>query len=227
LHWLGNALSSSVGKKFVMGITGLLLCGFLVVHLAGNLLLYVGPEAYNRYAHTLHSQEWLIKIAEVILLLLFASHIFLGIRTMLTNRAARRKEYAVKESKIRERTVAEWLQPESWMFISGAIVLGFLLLHLSDFHWQIRLSDQTAGLEPFEKALTILSNPISMTLYIIGCLVLGVHLLHGFSSAFQSLGINHPKYTPWIKCLGIVFAFVIGLGFASFPVWAALLRASQ
>ncbi len=200
MNWLTKALTSSIGKKFVMAITGLLLCGFLVVHLAGNLLLYVGPEAYNKYAHTLHSQEWFIKIAEAGLLVLFVGHIGLAVRTWSENRAARKARYLQKTSKLDacDTTSPAPAAAETWMFWSGVVVLIFLLVHLADFHFGVRLKGPE-GEQPFDKAARILHEGSTFWIYLVGCLVLGIHLTHGFSSAFQSLGINHPKYNTLIR----------------------------
>ncbi len=227
MKWLLDALATSVGKKFVMGITGLLLCGFLVVHLAGNFLMYVGPQAYNNYAHALHSQEWFVKIAEVILAILFLSHIVLAIRCTRENRIARNHSYEMKVSKIDNPGVNKLAGADSWMFISGAVVLAFLLLHLWDFTLEGRtdisyLDGNNVAKEPFEKAVMILQTPVSFVVYLVGCVLLGWHLSHGFASAFQSLGLSHPKYDPLVRVLSLTFALVVGLGFASFPLWAWL-----
>ncbi len=210
-----RALSTTVGQKLVMGATGLLLCGFLTVHLAGNLLLFQGAEHYNRYAHKLHENE-LLPVAEAGLLVLFVLHIILAFTTTGTNTVARPVGYREKQSKLSGGLL---LQPHNYMFLTGVIVLGFLLLHLSDMRlaeWEFRLKHDPAA-TPAENALRVLKDPISAIVYILGSLVLGFHLLHGFQSAFRSLGLNHPKYTPLITKLGIVFAIAIGLGFASLP----------
>jgi succinate dehydrogenase / fumarate reductase, cytochrome b subunit len=222
-----KALSSSVGKKFVMGVTGLLLCIFLVAHLAGNLLLYAGPDAYNKYAHTLHSQRILLLIAEVILYFLFIAHIYLAFHTTAENRAARGQQYAMRRSKLdaAPHTTSWPLRPEAWMFISGAIVLFFLIVHVGQFAWEIWLPGPK-GEEPFAKAIRIMKDNFTAAVYLIGVVILGIHLWHGFASAFQSLGITHPRYAGLIKWLGVVFAIVMGLGFASFVVFARMATAS-
>ncbi len=209
-----RAILSTVGKKFILGFTGLLLIGFVVVHLVGNFLLYVGSENYNHYAHTLHSTQ-LIYIAEVGLLFLFVLHIYLAFQITWENRLARPIHYKMRRSK-QDKT--PWT-PSSLMFVSGAIVLAFILLHLADFRFELRLTGDPAE-EPALRALRKLQNPISASVYFLGSLFLGWHLWHGFQSVFQTFGLNHPKYTPWIQRLGIVLAIVLGLGFASFPVWA-------
>lgn len=216
-NWLIRALSTTVGQKLVMGLTGLLLCGFLTVHLAGNLLLFQGAEHYNKYAHKLHENE-LLPVAEAGLLVLFLLHILLAFTTASANTRARPVGYREKQSKL-DATV--YLFPHNYMFLTGAIVLGFLLLHLSDMRfaeWSLRLPHHATD-TPAEHALRILKDPISAVVYVLGSLILGVHLAHGFQSAFRSLGLNHPKYTPYIAVLGYVFATVIALGFASLPIY--------
>lgn len=220
MNWFLKALSSSVGRKYVMGLTGLLLCGFLLTHFAGNLLMLVGAGAYNKYAHTLHSQEWFIKFAEVCLAGLFFAHLYLAFATTKDNRAAREKQYDLQESKQDQGALVYALTPHNWMFFTGAIVLLFILLHLADFAMELRPGFNYEGLEPYDKAMMILRDPVSFTVYCLGTIALCWHLLHGVSSAFQSLGINHPKYNKTIKCFGAVFAFTFGLGFIIFPLWA-------
>jgi succinate dehydrogenase / fumarate reductase cytochrome b subunit len=222
-----KGLSSSVGKKFLMGITGLLLCVFLVAHLGGNLLLYVSPSAYNHYAHGLHTQEWLIRIAEVGLAVLFAVHIYLSFRTSQENYAARRHRYVMKQTKldVAPHTSYSPLRPETWMLVSGLIVLVFLILHLSEFTWQIRLTGPPDE-EPYDKAVRILRDNLTGAVYLAGTLVLGVHLWHGFASAFQSIGLMHPRYAGLIKWSAVAFGCVIGLGFASFVFFARLVPTS-
>jgi len=225
LSLLVKALSSSVGKKFVMGFTGLLLCGFLVAHLAGNLLLYLGPDAYNKYAHTLHSEPALLFVAEVILYALFVIHILLAFTVTSQNRAARGQGYEVKHSKLdaAPHTTSSPVHPEAWMFTSGAIVLFFLIVHLFQFTWQKWPWFTTPpGEEPFDKAIRILNDNFTSVVYVIGVIILGIHLWHGFASAFQSLGITHPKYAALIKWVGVIFACVIAIGFASFVVFARM-----
>lgn len=218
MKWLMQACSTTIGKKFVMAITGLLLCAFLVVHLAGNLLLYVGPQAYNDYAHALHRQEWLVKIAEVGLIVLFGLHIVLAVQTSRQNRAARNHRYAVKESKIRDRLSP--VKPETWMLISGLIIFGFLILHLVDFTFLLRPDIDYADFErnEYDKAAAILKTPLTALVYTVGSAILGFHLAHGVSSAFQSMGWNHPRYESPLRWCGVLFAAVIGIGFVTFPV---------
>ncbi len=225
IRWFLRLLSSSIGQKFVMGITGLLLSGFVVTHLAGNLLLFAGAKPFNDYAHALHAQWELLALAEAGLLVLFLAHVYLAVTTSIGNARARTGNYvALKQTKVPGRVIGA----NSWMFASGAVVLGFVILHLIDLRLGLRTdvkylaeSDPEA---PFKNTVAVLSNPISRLIYFIGVIVLGVHLSHGFSSAFQSLGLNHPKYMPTIKIIGKILAFAIAIGFASIVVIVPGLR---
>lgn len=201
-----------------MGVTGLLLCGFLIVHLAGNLLLFAGKEHFNEYAHALHKQWELVAIAEVGLLVLFVAHVYLAVSTSAGNWKARTSQYAVKETKVPGRIIGA----NSWMFASGAVVLAFVILHIVDIRLGMRTDvkylAETDLNAPYANTVAVLSNPISRIVYFVGVVILGVHLSHGFASAFQSIGLNHPKYMPLIKIIGQVFAVVIAVGFASLVV---------
>jgi len=218
LSWLTAALKSSVGKKCVMGVTGLFLCLFLVIHLAGNLLLYVGAESYNRYAHTLHANPALIVFAEIVLYLAFLVHIYLAITTNRENNEARGQGYALKQTKRTDRilNVFGWT-PDTTMFVTGAIVLAFLLVHLNDFSWNLIGPSEDA--QPYDKAVRLLGGLWRGVVYLVGCLFLGVHVAQGLQSAFQSLGINHPQFTRLLKRTSIAFAFIVTIGFGSFVIW--------
>ncbi len=220
MNWLTKALTSSVGKKYLMAITGLSLCLFLVVHLAGNLLLFAGQEAYDAYAHALHKNDGLLVIAEVGLFAIFVLHLGLAFVTSRENLAARDVEYATKKTKQPRRILQSGIWPANWMLVSGLMVLGFVVLHLIDFTFQWRPDINYTGKGPYDKAIDLLTSPLSMIGYLIGCSVLGFHLLHGFSSAFQSLGLSHPKYDAFLQRASLIFAVVIALGFISFVVWA-------
>jgi succinate dehydrogenase cytochrome b subunit len=217
LNRLTAALRSSVGKKFVMGISGLFLCFFLVIHLAGNALLYVGADHYNEYAHKLHSMPAFLFVAEVFLYAAFAGHIYLALVTYTENNSARDHGYNEKQTKRDDRAINFFgLTPDTTMFLTGAIVFLFLILHLYDFKFERFGDGGLASLEPYDKAGAILGDTFTKVAYAIGSLFLGVHVSHGFASAFQSLGLRHPRYVRCIEWTGVVFAIVVALGFASF-----------
>lgn len=221
LNWLLATLRSSVGKKFVMGGTGLFLCFFLVMHLAGNLLLYVGPHAYNTYAETLHKNAALLVVAEIGLFGAMLLHIYLAFTTAAENRAARGSQgYAMKQTKIQGRVINFLgLSPDTTMFISGAVIFGYLIIHLSDFKFEVFADEALRAADPFAKAQHILGSMSRKIIYGIAALTVGLHVSHGFASAFQSLGLRHPKYTPTIQVLGKAFAVFVTVGFGSFIFW--------
>lgn len=201
-----------------MAITGLLLCGFLVVHLAGNLLLFAGAEAYNAYAHKLHDNEDLLHVAETGLALIFFTHLYLAFSLSAENRTARGRGYAQNQTK-RENLIIK-IRPESWMLVTGLGLLAYMILHLADFTLEFRDRSHYEGLEPFDKAVSLLSDPISRMGYVAGFAFLFAHLSHGISSAFQSLGLSHPKYNAVIKWGGLAFALALAIGNASLVFWA-------
>lgn len=218
-----KALSTSVGRKIVMAITGLLLVGFLISHLAGNLLLLQpaddkGEFAYDHYAHWLHDQMWL-PIAETGLFVLFAAHIYLAVVTTRANREARKADYLQKKLKYEDRAP---VAGDGWMFISGAIVLGFILLHLADFKMELRPDVTYDGLEPREKAVAVLQTPLSIGVYVVGTIFLWFHLAHGIASAFQTLGLRSTKTAEAIRWGSNLLAAALALGFMSLPLLALL-----
>jgi succinate dehydrogenase / fumarate reductase, cytochrome b subunit len=210
-------LASSVGRKVVMGLTGLSLVLFLVGHLGGNLIMYLGPAAYNDYAHHLHAFP-LLPIVELGLLAVFLVHIFLGITMTLQNRAARGpRGYAKSGSK--QSGINPFFSRN--MLVTGFVLLCFLVLHLAQFKFGLVMAG--SGIESaYEKAVRILKEPVTIAVYLLGVFLLGAHLWHGFQSSFRSLGIEHPKYTPAIIKLGILFAIVATVGYASLPVFTKL-----
>ena len=179
----------------------------------------MGAKPFNEYAHALHSQWELLAVAEFGLVVLFLAHVYLAVATTIGNYRARRDFYVLKQSKVPGRIIGA----NSWMFASGSVVLGFVILHLIDLRLGLRSSLQylpETDLEaPFKNTLAAISDPISRVVYFVGVIVLGVHLSHGFASAFQSLGLNHPKYTPLIKIIGKIFGVIIAVGFASIVVF--------
>ena len=228
MNSLINALASSVGRKFVMGLTGLFLCFFLVIHLAGNLLMYVGAETYNTYAHTLHNQQAFLIFSQVLLYVAFLLHLVIAFKLTATNLAARRNNYQMKQSKQTGRALQSWIAPEVWMFWTGVVVLAFLMVHLCDFKFGLSFSEQVEGKEPYDRVTFILQNSAwRQGMYVAGAVLLGVHVSHGFASCFQSLGISHPNVNCCLKWCSIVFAWIVAIGFASFPLAIDYLAAAS
>jgi succinate dehydrogenase / fumarate reductase cytochrome b subunit len=210
---LGDCLASSLGKKAVMAATGLLLVGFLIAHLAGNLTLYADKDgqAFDAYCAKLQSFGPLLLVAEVLLALLFCAHVYLGARLTMENRDARRAGYSIRSSRGR-KTLGS-----SSMFFTGALVLGFLIKHLIDFRLdgQFHASPAATVRESFQQ-------PATVAIYVLGMAALGLHLSHAFQSAFQSLGIHHPRLVPLLERTGLALAIALPVGFASLPLYFCL-----
>ena len=217
MSWLTRTLSNPTGKKVLVAITGLGLVVFLIGHIAGNLLIYVGPEAMNAYAEGLHHLPGFAAI-EVGLLLCFMLHIGLVLQLTLENRAARGEQgYAVSNTKQTRGVLA--VVASKTMAISGIIVLVFVVVHLLDLRF-----DRGGEEDVYRKVVDVLSNPGKAALYAVGSLLVSWHLFHGFQSAFRSLGLGHAKYSPALGKLGALLALIFAIGFASIPVWVMITK---
>jgi len=199
-----------------MGLTGLMLVGFLFVHLSGNLKLMPGfgsPEKFDSYVDFLWSFEGFLLLAELGLAALFLCHIYLAMRLTLENVQARRNRY-----KVRSDRGAKTFGSAS-MFATGALILLFLVKHLLDFRFDGEFHEA-----PAEAVIAKLSSPLHGTIYLLASAVVAVHLSHGIQSAFQSLGFRHPRWTPVVTVAGYGIAVLLGLGFASIPAYFLFLR---
>jgi len=202
-------LGSSIGRKVIVAVAGLLLCGFLVTHLAGNLFLYVGAEQFNYYAKTLEESP-LILPAEIILAAIFLAHIVVSLKLRWENKQARPVGYVMQESK-GGRTPGS-----RTMAVSGILLLAFLIVHIRTFKFG-------EGPDLYTVVMTAFSNKAYSLFYVVAMGALGLHLSHGFQSAFQTLGLSHPRYSAYIRAAGLLFALAIAGGFATFPIWAGFL----
>ena len=207
MRWLTHFLSSSIGKKTLMALTGLALIGFLFVHLGGNLILYAGDDAFREYVEGIQAWGVLLYVAEAGLALLFLAHIGLGLRVSMENREARKERYRMRAS--RGGSTAGSLS----MLVTGVVVLLFLVVHLWHFRFDDEFLDRPGGL-----VRETLSKPVPALVYLLGVAALTLHLTHAFQSACQTLGVNHPSLTPLLKKAGLGLGLLLGLGFASFPL---------
>ena len=212
-------VASSIGKKWVVGISGVLLVLFVLAHLAGNLTIYIGPygEGINVYAQALHANPALLWIARIGLLVVFLVHIFTTLSLVLENRRARPQRYAVNarvQSTIFARTMA----------LSGLVVLSFLIFHVLQFAAGMSPHSHLYDLEGRHDvaAMIILSfhNPWVSGFYLLSLGLLGMHLSHGISSVFQTFGLNGRKSAGLIKNGALLVAWALMVGFASIPVAA-------
>ncbi len=220
LKWLGHFFSSSLGRKLIMSLTGLFLCLFLFIHMTGNLQLLKsdGGRAFNEYAYfmTLFGP---IKIVSYITYFFILLHAIDGIGLALKNRQARPVKYAANPKG------SSWASRN--MAVLGTIILVFLVIHLKQFWFEYKFGtsvpsvtyDGTEYKNLYAVVVEAFSQWWYVLLYLVSLVALSYHLIHGFQSAFQTLGINHKKYTPIIKALGWIFSIGVPLGFALQPLY--------
>ena len=210
-----------MGKKYIMAITGLVLVGFVIAHLIGNLQIFLGPEALNRYGHFLQTTPELLWPARIFLLVMVALHIVAAIALTRENRAARPVPYAHYE-------VVAASYASRTMFMSGLIVLVFIIYHLLHFTVQVpqinltgqdfrALEDVKQRHDVYGMMVTGFSNPLVSGFYVLGMALLCLHLSHGISSLFQSLGLSNRAYGEFLDKLAVAAAIIIFIGYVSIP----------
>lgn len=209
-----NFFSSSIGKKVIVGLTGLFLITFLVVHVGINatILLNDNGETFNTAAHFM-SHFWVIRIMEIGLFAGIIAHIVLTLKLHFENKSKRPVAYAVTDGKANSK----WYSRS--MALLGSLLLAFFVIHLGQFWAPTKIAVFNGEDEnSYEVVKTVLSNPIFLIIYILAFISLGYHLLHGFPSAFQTLGLNHKKYTPIIKAAGTAFSIIVPGLFAAIAI---------
>ena len=210
--------SSSVGTKLLIGLTGVLLVVYLLIHIAGNVVVFLGPAAFNTYAFTLESNP-LLPLIELVLLSWFVIHIYKTVRMFLSNQTARPVAYAKKKSAghTTRKTFAS-----STMIFSGLWLFAFLLVHVKAFHdgWGTQYEWPAGGRDLYRQEMETFANPVMVGFYIISMLVVGSHLWHGASSAFQSLGADKPAWTRVILPAGKAIAVLVAGGFIVIALFA-------
>ncbi|WP_158859144.1 succinate dehydrogenase cytochrome b subunit [Lunatibacter salilacus] len=220
MSWVTKTLNSTLGRKLLMALTGLFLILFLVVHLAGNLQLLAGDggEAFNIYAQGMAVNP-LIRGVSIINFILILVHIVYAILLTQHNKKARPIEYAVTNPSAN----SSWASRN--MGILGTVILIFLLVHLRGFWYRLKFGSPDKvnidGVE-YDNAFIIVEeafkNPFYAGFYVLSMVFLAFHLYHGFGSAFQTIGLNHKKYSPLIKKVGIGFAILVPALFALIPI---------
>lgn len=210
-----QTLTSPVGRKFVMGFTGIFLILFLIVHASINACIFMNDngETFNTVAHFM-SHNWIMRILEVGLFVGFILHIIQGLMLWKMNRAARPIHYSRKKyiSKIK------WYS--RYMGLLGTLLLLYLIMHLAHFwiYTKEELYFHGPDINLYQRMHDIFTQPLWFVLYLIGLGSLLFHLLHGFQSAFQSLGMNDKAWTPLVKKLGVAYSIIIVALFALMPV---------
>jgi succinate dehydrogenase / fumarate reductase cytochrome b subunit len=213
-----GVFSSSVGTKIAIGLTGVLLFLYLLIHIGGNLIVFFGPAAFNTYAFTLESNP-LLPLIELVLLSWFVIHIYKTVRMFLGNQNTRPVAYARKKSAghTTRKTFAS-----STMIVSGLWLLAFLVIHVKAFHdgWGREYAWPAGGRDLYRQEMETFQNPQMVGFYVISMIVVGSHLWHGISSAFQSLGVDKPAWTRFILPAGKTIAVLIAGGFIVIALWA-------
>ncbi len=218
MSWLTETLSSTLGRKLLMALTGLFLVSFLIVHLSGNFQLLMNDEgeAFNAYAKFMTTNP-LIKAASYILYSGILLHVIYSIVLAIKNKSARPVKYA----KTSPAPKVSWNSRN--MGLLGTIILIFLVIHLRNFwyemHWGEIGVDMNGNRDLYSVVTAAFAQPLYVLLYIVSMVGLAFHLAHGFSSAFQTLGWNHPKYSPLISKLGLAISILIPIGFAIIPIF--------
>lgn len=212
-----RVFSSTVGTKLLIGLTGLALFAYLLLHLVGNALFFAGPATFNKYSHALISNPLIIPI-EIGLLLIFLLHLYKTITNYLSNTAAR--PIAYEEKKGADHTSRKSVA-SSTMIFSGLVMLLFVMIHVKQFKYgawyDVTVGSQTVrDLARIE--IEVFRQPLWVLFYVVCTVLAGLHLWHGIASGFQSIGFEHPTYTRTLTIWGIVFAIIIGGGLALVPV---------
>jgi succinate dehydrogenase / fumarate reductase cytochrome b subunit len=213
-----RVFTSSVGTKILIGVTGLALVLYLLIHIAGNLMVFFGPAFFNKYAYTLEGNP-LLPIVEIGLLLIFLMHVYETVTMYLGNQAARpikyeKKRYAGAPSR---KSVSS-----TTMIFSGLWLLVFIIIHVKAFRYGTEYPWAPGGRDLYRLEMDNFRNPAMLGFYVLSMLVVGSHLWHGASSSVQSLGLDHPRWTPKILLLGKILAVLIASGFVVIAVWAHL-----
>jgi succinate dehydrogenase / fumarate reductase, cytochrome b subunit len=204
--------SSSIGKKVVMAATGLVLYGFVIGHMVGNLQIYLGPKAINDYAeflqHFLHGQG--IWIARASLLVAVGLHVWTAVTLTLSNWSARPVGY--RDWEARESTYAS-----RTMVWSGPLLAAFILYHLAHFTLGTAHPEFVKG-DAFHNVVVGFQNPFASAFYVLAMLALGLHMYHGFWSMLQTLGLSHLRWNPVRRTASLVLAGIVVLGNVSIPL---------
>lgn len=213
---MSGFLGSTVGKKYLMGISGLVWAGFVLAHMAGNLLIFISHDAYNAYGHALTSGN-IIYIAEAVLIFALITHVFTAVSLTIANKAAKPTKYAVSASGQKKVSLAS-----RTMAAQGALVLVFIITHIATFKYGTYYETTVNGVVMRDLAKLMaetFQNTGYVAWYVVALILLGFHLSHGVGSCFQSLGLMEGTYRNLWKKLSCAYAIVVALGFIAQPLY--------
>jgi succinate dehydrogenase / fumarate reductase cytochrome b subunit len=208
MNWIIAIVGSSVGKKMLMALTGLGMIGFLAGHLLGNMMAFAGADAFNGYAHKLHSMQPYLSVFNIGLVTMTLVHIAVGITLFFENRWARPAKYRVNQNP-GGRTFGSDTMP-----YTGVLILIFVISHLLKFTF----TDKSVT-PIYQQMAATFSNPLWVIFYVAAMVAVALHISHGIWSLFQTFGLNHPRYMPLVMKLGLVVTFVFGIGFGILPIF--------
>jgi succinate dehydrogenase / fumarate reductase cytochrome b subunit len=211
-----GVFASSVGTKIVIGITGVALFLYLLIHIAGNLMVFFGPSVFNKYAHALEGNP-LIPIIEIGLLLIFVIHVYRTVKMYLGNQAARPVRYAQKHfaGSPSRKTVAS-----STMIFSGLWLLVFIVIHVKMFRYGTEYTWPAGSRDLYRLEMKNFVSPLTVAFYVVSMLVVGSHLWHGVVSSAQSLGAPWSSRARGPLLVGKTLALLVAGGFIVITLWA-------
>lgn len=214
-------VKSTIGRKYIMGLTGLVWAGFVLAHMAGNMLIFVSSDAYNTYGHMITSGNF-IYVAEAVLIIALVTHIISAISLTRQNRQARPRSYAIdpngdKGARLASKTMAA----------QGLIILTFIITHLITFKFGTYYETTVNGVVMRDLArlmFEVFQSPIYVGWYLVSLALLCAHLSHGFGSVFQSFGILERHMQGPLKKLSWTYAIVVTFGFVSQPLYILIFK---
>lgn len=208
---------TTVGKKYIVGITGLIWAGFVLTHMAGNMLIFVSGEAYNKYGHALTSTP-LIYVAEAILVFALGAHVWFTLQLAAYNKASKPIDYSYAAKGAKK---TDWITKTMW--IQGPLILFFIVVHLNTFKFGdptvVAVYDGVEMRDLHRLVVEAFLQPGYVIGYLVALVLLGVHLKHGFASTFQSLGLINETWRPRVRAMSLVYGLVVSLGFLSQPLY--------
>lgn len=212
-----SVIQSSVGRKIIMALTGIVLIAFICVHLLGNSSIFIGADALNAYAQQLHGLGPIVWIFRLVMLFVFVVHIIFGIQLSLENSAAK-PEKNVQIKRLRTGFAAQT------MVISGLVLLAFVVYHILHFTVRVpgmgfyEMNPSTHMVNVYTMVVNSFHQVFTVLLYVVGMIFLALHVSHGFQSFWQSLGANNDRTLPAFVSISKVFAVIVLLGYCSIPL---------
>lgn len=215
-------LKSTVGRKYLMGLSGLVWMGFILGHMAGNMLILVSADAYNKYGHAIVSNKPLLYGTEVVLVLALIVHVYTAISLTIRNRASKGSRYAMNSSGEKAASIGS-----RYMAVQGSAILAFVITHLATFKYGTYYEINVDGVlmrDLHRLILEVFQSPGYVACYVVALLLLLFHVRHGATSVFQSLGFLERKMQSGIQKIAWAYAIVVVAGFLSQPIYVFLTK---